>query len=76
MAADPLALHFEGSMLSRHHMARTYPLTSWRSRCTTEEWSDARVVGLVTLAPEARGDPPSSNDYDATVSSCRRVTRR
>jgi N-acetylglucosamine-6-phosphate deacetylase len=56
VAADPLALHFEGPMLSRRHMgahvpAHVVPLTMDE----LEEWSDAGVVGLVTLAPELPG---------------------
>ncbi len=56
MAADPLALHFEGPMLSRHHMGAHVPAhVVALTMDELEEWSDAGVVGLVTLAPELPG---------------------
>jgi N-acetylglucosamine-6-phosphate deacetylase len=56
VAADPLALHFEGPMLSRHHMGAHVPAHVMAlTMDELEDWSDAGVVGLVTLAPELPG---------------------
>jgi N-acetylglucosamine-6-phosphate deacetylase len=56
VAAEPLALHFEGPMLSRHHMGAHVPAHVVAiTMDELEEWSDAGVVGLVTLAPELPG---------------------
>ncbi len=56
VAADPLALHVEGPMLSRHHMGAHVPdHVMALTMDELEEWSAAGVVGLVTLAPELPG---------------------
>jgi N-acetylglucosamine-6-phosphate deacetylase len=56
VVADPLALHFEGPMLSRHHMGAHVPAhVVALTMDELEEWSVAGVVGLVTLAPELPG---------------------
>lgn len=56
--ATPLGLHFEGPMISRHHLGAHVPRFAADPSAMRDEivaWASSGVVSLVTLAPELEG---------------------
>jgi N-acetylglucosamine-6-phosphate deacetylase len=56
--ATPLGLHFEGPMISRHHLGAHVPRFAAEPESMLAEidgWASSGVVSLVTLAPELDG---------------------
>jgi N-acetylglucosamine-6-phosphate deacetylase len=56
--ATPLGLHFEGPMISRHHLGAHVPRFAAEPGsmlAEIDEWASSGVVSLVTLAPELDG---------------------
>jgi N-acetylglucosamine-6-phosphate deacetylase len=56
--ATPLGLHFEGPMISRHHLGAHVPRFAAEPESLRDEietWASSGAVALVTLAPELTG---------------------
>ena len=56
VGADAIGLHFEGPMISRHHLGAHVPAhVAALEADEIDEWIASGVVSLVTLAPELPG---------------------
>ncbi len=56
VGADAIGLHFEGPMISRHHLGAHVPAhVATLEAAEIDEWIASDVVSLVTLAPELPG---------------------
>jgi N-acetylglucosamine-6-phosphate deacetylase len=56
VGADAIGLHFEGPMISRHHLGAHVPAhVATLEAGEIDEWIASEVVSLVTLAPELPG---------------------